>query len=317
MRVGVIGTGVMGGHHVRLLDSMPEAELVGIYDSDPEVAAAVVSRFSCPAFDSVEALSEKVEAVVIAAPTVAHAELGTRLLKAGIHVLMEKPLAGSLADADELVAASGEAVLAVGHVEFHNPAVAKILSLGLPPGFVEVHRLGVFSPRSLDIDVVLDLMIHDLQILHSLDPSPVVKLDAVGINVLTSHVDIANVRLELASGCVANLTASRVSAEKIRKFRVFVPAGYYAVDYSQQEVRGYRLERAGDKPEIVPADLPVTHEEPLRRELEGFLAACRGDSGARIVTGEEGRRALRTALRVVEAMSARQAVSNPPPGAPA
>ena len=314
MRVGVIGTGVMGGHHVRLLDSMPDAELVGIHDSDPEVAAAVGSRFSCRVFDSVEALSREIEAAVIAAPTVVHTEIGTRLLEAGIHVLMEKPLAGSLADADELVAASGEAILAVGHVEFHNPAVAKILSLGLPPGFVEVHRLGVFSPRSLDIDVVLDLMIHDLQILHSLDASPVAKLDAVGINVLTPHVDIANVRLELASGCVANLTASRVSAEKIRKFRVFVPAGYYAVDYSQQEVRGFRLEKAGDRPEIVPADLPVTHEEPLKRELEGFLSACRGDASARIVTGKEGRRALKTALRVVEAMSARRAVSDAAPG---
>ena len=315
MRVGVIGTGVMGGHHVRLLDSMPEAELAGIYDSDPAVAASVVSRFSCRAFDSVEALADEVEAAVIAAPTVAHAELGTRLLKAGIHVLMEKPLAGSLGDADKLVEAAGEAILAVGHVEFHNPAVAKILSLGLPPGFVEVHRMGVFSPRSLDIDVVLDLMIHDLQILHSLDPSPVEKLDAVGINVLTPHVDIANVRLELASGCVANLTASRVSAEKIRKFRVFVPAGYYAVDYAQQDVQGYKLEKEGERPEIVRADLPVAHDEPLKRELESFLAACRGESDARIVSGEEGRRALKTALRVVESMSARRTVSGSLPGA--
>ena len=166
--------------------------------------------------------------------------------------------------------------------------------------------MGVFSPRSLDIDVVLDLMIHDLQILHSLDPSPVVKLHAVGVNVLSSRVDIANVRLELASGCVANLTASRVSAEKIRKFRVFVPQGYFAVDYSEQEVRGYRLESSGDNREIVRADLPIEHQEPLRMELEGFLAACRGEETARIVTGEEGRRALKTALRVVDDMAARR-----------
>lgn len=304
--MGVIGTGVMGGHHVRILDSLPEAELRGFYDPDPTTAASVVERFGCRSFDSVEELAKEIDAAVIAAPTVVHRELGCSLLQRGIHVLMEKPLAGSLSDADELVAAAGDAVLAVGHVEFHNPAVEKILSLGLPPGFVEVHRMGVFSPRSLDIDVVLDLMIHDLQILHSLDPSPVVKLHAVGVNVLSSRVDIANVRLELASGCVANLTASRVSAEKIRKFRVFVPQGYFAVDYSEQEVRGYRLESSGDEREIVRADLPIDHQEPLRMELEGFLAACRGEETARIVTGEEGRRALKTALRVVEDMAARR-----------
>jgi predicted dehydrogenase len=306
MRVGVIGTGVMGGHHVRILDSLPEAELRGFYDPDPTAASSVVERFGCRSFDSVEELAKEIDAAVIAAPTAVHRELGCSLLQSGIHVLMEKPLAASLSDADELVAAAGDAVLAVGHVEFHNPAVEKILSLGLPPGFVEVHRMGVFSPRSLDIDVVLDLMIHDLQILHSLDPSPVVKLHAVGVNVLSSRVDIANVRLELASGCVANLTASRVSAEKIRKFRVFVPQGYFAVDYSEQEVRGYRLESSGDNREIVRADLPIEHQEPLRMELEGFLAACRGEETARIVTGEEGRRALKTALRVVDDMAARR-----------
>jgi predicted dehydrogenase len=306
MRVGVIGTGVMGGHHVRILDSLPEAELRGFYDPDPTAASSVVERFGCRSFDSVEELAKEIDAAVIAAPTAVHRELGCSLLQSGIHVLMEKPLAASLSDADELVAAAGDAVLAVGHVEFHNPAVEKILSLGLPPGFVEVHRMGVFSPRSLDIDVVLDLMIHDLQILHSLDPSPVVKLHAVGVNVLSSRVDIANVRLELASGCVANLTASRVSAEKIRKFRVFVPQGYFAVDYSEQEVRGYRLESSGDNREIVRADLPIEHQEPLRMELDGFLAACRGEETARIVTGEEGRRALKTALRVVDDMAARR-----------
>jgi predicted dehydrogenase len=309
MRVGVIGTGVMGGHHVRILGSMPDVELVGFHDPDPAVVASIKARFGCQSFDHAEELAANIDAAVVAAPTVVHKELGCALLGAGIHVLMEKPLAGTLTEADDLIATAGESVLAVGHVEFHNPAVEQIISLGLPPGFVEVHRMGVFSPRSLDIDVVLDLMIHDLQILHSLDPSPVEKLHAVGVSVLSPKVDIANVRLELASGCVANLTASRVSAERIRKFRVFVPQGYYAVDYSEQEVRGYRLESKGDRREIVKADLEIEKQEPLKRELEGFLAACRGEAGARVVSGEDGRRALKTALDVVEDMATRRRVS--------
>jgi predicted dehydrogenase len=288
---------------------MPDVELVGFHDPDPAVVASIKDRFGCQSFDHAEELAANIDAAVVAAPTVVHKELGCALLGAGIHVLMEKPLAGTLTEADDLIATAGESVLAVGHVEFHNPAVEQIISLGLPPGFVEVHRMGVFSPRSLDIDVVLDLMIHDLQILHSLDPSPVEKLHAVGVSVLSPKVDIANVRLELASGCVANLTASRVSAERIRKFRVFVPQGYYAVDYSEQEVRGYRLESKGDRREIVKADLEIEKQEPLKRELEGFLAACRGEAGARVVSGEDGRRALKTALDVVEDMATRRRVS--------
>jgi predicted dehydrogenase len=284
--------------------------LVGFYDPDPAVVASLEDRFGCRSFASPEDLAEGVDAAVIAAPTVVHREIGCALLGAGIHVLIEKPIAGTLDEADDLIAAAGEAVLAVGHVEYHNPAVEQIMSLGLPPGFVEVHRMGVFSPRSLDIDVVLDLMIHDLQILHSLDPSPVVKLHAVGVSVLSPKVDIASVRLELASGCVANLTASRVSAERIRKFRVFVPEGYYAVDYSEQEVRGYRLEDKGNRREIVKADLKIEKREPLKRELEGFLAACRGEAGARVVSGEDGRRALSTALDVVEDMATRRGFSD-------
>lgn len=306
IRVGVFGTGVMGGHHVRLLSELAEAELVGIFDSDSDVASAIGERFECRVFESRQSLAAEVEAAVVAAPTTAHREIGVELLGRGVHVLMEKPLAGSLEEADALVDAAGDLVLAVGHVEFHNPAVEAVLAQGMRPGFVEVHRLGVFSPRSLDIDVVLDLMIHDLQILHGLDPSPVAALHAVGINVLSSMVDIANVRLEFESGCVANLTASRVSAEKTRKFRVFSNEGYYAVDYSQQEVRGFRLEQKGGDPEIVRADLEVVHQEPLRRELEGFLAACRGDEGARIVSGADGRLALDSALRVVADMAKRR-----------
>jgi predicted dehydrogenase len=189
----------------------------------------------------------------------------------------------------------------VGHVEFFNPAVQALLTVGSTPCFVEVQRLGVFSPRSLDVDVVLDLMIHDLQILHALDPSPVAEIRATGIAVLSSRIDIANVRVELASGAVANLTASRVSSERARKLRVFLPNRYYSLDYQAQEIKGYRLEEEGVPKRILPDDLAVEHAEPLRRELEAFLAACRGEDAPR-VDGAQGRRALETALAVVEAI---------------
>jgi predicted dehydrogenase len=316
LRIGVVGTGAMGGHHVRLLSELPEAELVGVYDLDPEIGAAVAGRYGCRRYDSADHLASEIDAAVVAVPTAVHAEIGGAFLEAGVHVLLEKPIASDLKEADALLSAAGDRVLAVGHVEFYNPAVQGLLALNPPAGFVEVHRMGVFSPRSLDIDVVLDLMIHDLQILHSLDPSPIVKLDAVGVNALTDRVDIANVRMELASGCVANLTASRISAEKIRKLRIFARHAYYSLDYQEQEIRSYRLRVTGDQREIVRADLEVKRMEPLARELVSFIAACRGE-GVPLVSGEEGRRALGTALRVAGCIAARGGGEVEPPFAAA
>jgi predicted dehydrogenase len=266
---------------------------------------AWAEQHGVPVVASVEAMIEAAEAVVLAVPTVDHAELGCRLLGAGKHVLVEKPIAASLWEADRLVAAAGDRVLAVGHVEFFNPAVQALLDVGAAPRFLEFERLSSFSPRSLDIDVVLDLMIHDLQVLHALDPSEVVEVRATGIAVLSSRIDIANVRVELASGCVANLTASRVSAERVRKVRVFLPSRYYSLDYVAQEVKGARLVGDEDgKRQILPDDLPVVQAEPLRGELTNFLAACRGET-ARNVSGAEGRRALATALAIVHAIEER------------
>lgn len=310
MRAGVFGTGALGRHHTRILTELPDAELVGIYDPREEAARAMADAHGARIFPSAEALAEEIEAAVVAVPTVTHAELGCALLERGVHVLVEKPIAPSLGEADRLVASARDhgRTLAVGHVEFFNPAVQALLGfLGGHEGaarFVEVQRLGVFSPRSLDVDVILDLMIHDLQILHALDPSPVAEVRATGIDVLSPRIDIANVRVELASGCVANLTASRVSSEKVRKLRVFGSSRYFSLDYQDQEVKGFRLEgleEEGDERRIRPADLDVTKAEPLRRELEAFLAACRGEE-ARIVDGAAGRRALETALAVVEAI---------------
>jgi predicted dehydrogenase len=301
LKVGVFGTGAMGRNHVRLLSSILGAELVGVYDPRPEAAEAAAREHGARAFSRLEELAGEIEAAVVAAPTVAHADMGCELLGRGLHVLIEKPLAASLEEADRLLAAADGRVLAVGHVEFFNPAVQALLAVGSTPRFVEVQRLGVFSPRSLDVDVVLDLMIHDLQILHALDPSPVAEIRATGIAVLSSRIDIANVRVELASGAVANLTASRVSSERARRLRVFLPNRYYSLDYQAQEIKGYQLEKEGEQRRILPDDLAVERAEPLRRELESCLAACRGEPAPR-VTGEQGRRALATALEVVEAI---------------
>ncbi len=307
LRAGVFGTGALGRHHTRILGELPDAELVGIYDPREEAARAMAEAHGARIFPSAEALASEIEVAVAAVPTVLHAEVGCALLERGIHVLVEKPLASSLAEADRLIEAARAAgvVLGVGHVEFFNPAVRVLHGFvreeGIVPGFVEVQRLAQFTPRSLDVDVVLDLMIHDLQILHALDPSPLAEVRATGINVLSPRIDIANVRLELESGCVANLTASRVSSDRVRKLRMFGRSRYFSLDYQDQEVKGYRLETSGDGRQIQPTDLPVEKAEPLRRELEAFLAACRGEGGEH-VSGEEGRRALATALAVVEAI---------------
>lgn len=301
LRVGVIGTGALGRHHARILSQLPGVEMVGIHDARREQAEAVAAEHGCKVWDSLDDLAAGLDAAVVAVPTVAHAEIGCALLRRGLHVLVEKPIASSLAEGDALLAARGDRVLAVGHVEFYNPAVQALLAAGLPPRFVEVERLAVFTPRSLDVDVVLDLMIHDLQILHSLDPSPVAEVRATGIAVLSAKVDIANARIAFASGCVANVTASRVSAERVRKLRVFSPHRYHSLDYQQQEIKGYRLEAGGEAPQIVKDDLVVEKAEPLRRELEAFVAACRGER-VPLVDGVAGRQALATALAVGEAI---------------
>jgi predicted dehydrogenase len=299
LRVGVFGTGALGRHHTRILGSLPGVERVGVYDVNPEAARAVAEEFGARVLGSFDELAGAVDAAVVAAPTTVHAELGVALLERGVHVLVEKPIAASLGEADALIAAATKAsrVLAVGHVEFHNPAVEALLGAGGSPRFVEVERLGVFTPRSLDVDVIADLMIHDLQILGALDRSKIVEVRAVGIPVLSKRIDIVNARLAFASGMVANVTASRVSGERVRKLRAFYTDRYRSLDYQVQEIKGYRLEGAGPEKRILPEAIPVEKAEPLRRELESFVAACRGEP-ARIVSGGEARTALATALEV-------------------
>lgn len=304
----------MGRHHVRLLTDLLEPRSVVVFDADAARAESVAAAHGATVLAGLGELAEAVDLAVVAVPTVDHLDVAGRLIEAGVHVLVEKPIAVDLAQADAMIAAAATSgvVLAVGHVEFYNPAVQELLASGRGPRFVEVERMSPFSPRSLDVDVVLDLMIHDLQILHALDPSPVREVRAVGIDVISDRVDIADARIELESGCVANLTASRVSAERVRQLRVFFADRYHSLDYQEQTVKGFRRVRSrgagaqaqagaaaagGPAGRIVPADLEVEQGEPLRRELEAFLDRCAG-GGAPLVDGEAGRRALETALRV-------------------
>jgi predicted dehydrogenase len=297
LRVGVVGTGALGRHHVRILGELGQADLVGIYDQKPEVAAELAREHGTQSCASVEELADEAEAVVLAVPTYAHTQIGCQLLEKGLHLMVEKPIAATLEEADQLIAAAEGRVLAVGHVEFYNPAVQALVEIDEVPRFIEVQRLAPFTPRSLDVDVLLDLMIHDLHLLHALDPSPIREIRATGIEVLSPRIDIANARIELESGLVANVTASRVSAEGTRKLRAFYRQRYFSIDYRQQEIKGFGLREEGDRRLILPEEVSVTRGEPLRLELAAFIAACQGQP-VRYVDGASGRRALETALRV-------------------
>ncbi len=304
MRVAVIGAGHLGRHHARILSALDGADLVAVVDTLPGRAAEVASGTRARALTDCRELVGDVDAVTIAVPTEQHRDVALPFLERGTAVLIEKPMARSLAEADELLAAAqaSGATLAIGHTERYNPAVAAVMPLVTSPRFIEVHRLGVFPERSLDIDVVFDLMIHDLDVILSLVRSDVVSIEAVGVPVLTPRFDIANARLRFASGCIANVTASRISRDRVRKIRFFQPDSYISIDYAAQEVEGWRLvRRDGERPKIEGGQLPVEHDEPLKRELADFLGAAR-ERRAPVVDGAAGRRALELATRIAEKM---------------
>lgn len=304
IRTAVIGVGHLGRHHARILGSLDGASLVGVADVVAERAADVAAASGGRPLTDYRDLLGEVDAVSIAAPTELHHEIALPFLERGVAVLVEKPMARTLAEADALIAAAeaSGAVLAVGQTERYNPAVAAVLPLVTAPRFIEVHRLGVFPDRSLDIDVVFDLMIHDLDIIGAMVKSEVVSLEAVGVPVLTPKFDIANARLRFASGCIANLTASRISRDRVRKIRFFQPDSYISIDYAAQEVEGWRLvRRDAQRPAIEGGNLPVTKEEPLRRELADFVGAVR-DRRRPLVDGAAGRAALALATRIADAM---------------
>ena len=304
IRVAVIGVGHLGRHHARILSELPGARLTAVVDTIEERARAAAEPSGAEALTDYRALQNSVDAVTIAVPTELHREIAQPFLERGVPVLVEKPMARSLAEADDLLQAArrSNAIFAVGHTERYNPAIAAILPLVSRPRFIEVHRLGAFPDRSLDIDVVFDLMIHDLDVILSLVQSPVSAIEAVGVPVLTTRYDIANARLRFEDGCIANITASRISRERVRKIRFFQQDAYISIDYAAQEVEGYRLvRRDGARPDIQGGQLPVQREEPLKRELADFVGAVR-DRRAPLVTGDDGRRALALAQAIAEKM---------------
>ena len=298
VRVAVVGAGVFGRHHLRVLAGLEGAELVAVADPDAERARRAAAEFGCGALPGWEELPGRVEAAVVAAPTSAHAEIGCGLLEAGVDVLVEKPIAASLDDARRLVETADREgrILQVGHLESFNPVVEAVRARKTLPLFFEIHRLSVFTPRSLDIDVVLDLMIHDLDIVLSLTGLMPSEVRAAGISILSGKVDIANVRLEFPSGCIANLTASRVSTERVRKLRLFQPGEYISIDYQRQDGAVVQVGSGGC---FGFRRLEVEKAEPLRRELESFLDCVRMRRRPQ-VGGPEALRALQVALEILD-----------------
>lgn len=304
LRIAVIGVGALGKHHARILAELPDVRLAGVVDINESRAQQIAASVKAPWFTNASSVLGEVDAVTIAVPTESHLEVALPFLQRGIAVMVEKPLARDVGEAEGMIAAarSGGAVFGVGHTERYNPAVAAVRPLIDHPGFIEVHRLGTFPDRSLDIDVVFDLMIHDLDVVLSIVPSEVASVEAVGVAVLTARPDIANARLRFASGCIANITASRISKDRVRKIRVFQRDAYLSVDYAAQEVERWRLVRGnGVVPAIDGGKLDIEKEEPLKRELADFAAAVR-ERRPPAVSGEDGLRALKLAQRITEAM---------------
>lgn len=327
IRVAVAGAGAFGRNHARVyheLQQQGEVVLVGILDVNTARAQSVAEPLGVPSFTSLQELvaQARPQAVSVAVPTVAHLEVARLLMQSGVDVLIEKPLAPSLAEADELIrlAREHDRVAQVGHLERFNPAVRATVPLLTRPMFFESHRLSVFTPRALDVDVILDLMIHDLDIVLAFVPSPVREIRAVGLPVLSNKVDIANVRIEFESGCVANFTASRVSTERVRKLRFFQPHQYISLDYTRQDVLVFTVDAAGAAmgllsgksgttftPEMLgtlikPFKPHVETEEPLRAELRSFLQAVRQHSQPTVPL-DQGRRALALALDILAAIA--------------
>ena len=313
----MIGVGAFGRNHARVYHQLAQqgeaVRLAGVVDSDLPRADVVAKEFGCRSFGSIQQLTtthSEIQAASIAVPTIHHLEVARALMEAGIDVLIEKPVATSLAEAEDLIAMAQRLsrIAQVGHLERFNPAVRATIPLVSQPMFFEVHRLSVFSPRSLDVDVVLDLMIHDLDVVLSFVNAPVREIRAVGLPILSGKVDIANVRMEFDSGCVANFTASRVSTERVRKLRFFQPRQYISLDYSRQDVLAFSIGGEGEasgmpsvNPQIKVSKPPVTAEEPLHAELKSFLGSVRRRSKP-LVSLEDGRRALAVALDIVAAI---------------
>jgi predicted dehydrogenase len=298
IRIAVIGAGTFGRNHIRVAAEDPRAQLTHVVDINPTRAREHAAVYGAEGVTDIEEIIGKVDAAIIAAPTTAHADIGCRLLESGIDVMVEKPIAASLDEADRLIEAAEQngRILQVGHLERFNPAIVELEKIATLPLFFEIHRLSVFTLRSLDVDVVLDLMIHDLDVVLALARSELAEIRAAGISILSPKVDIANVRLEFSDGCVANLTASRVSTEKIRKLRVFQPGQYISLDYAKQSAAVCTV---GGEKGLAFDPLPVVPAEPLKLQLAAFLNAVETRIPPKL-TGKVARRTLEVALAVLD-----------------
>jgi predicted dehydrogenase len=316
--IGVVGTGHLGALHTKMLAGSAIAVLAGVYDVDPARAASVAAQYGTRAFPSLEALLAEVEAVTIATPTSTHHATACRALAQGKHIFIEKPITQTIEEADELcvLARNKGRIIQVGHIERFNPAILALDRYTINPMFVESHRLAQFNPRGTDVAVVLDLMIHDIDIILSFVRSPVTRIDANGVAVVSDSVDIANARLQFGNGCVANVTASRISQKKMRKMRLFQPNEYIAIDFSEGSAEVFRL-LDGETPETPGTMMlgeigagkhrrTIVYEQPevkevnaLQYEIDLFARTIR-EGGVPVVSGEDGRRALEVARRIMD-----------------
>jgi predicted dehydrogenase len=302
LQVGVVGVGYLGKIHARIYSRLPDVELVGVVDIDPAAAEASANECGCIAYTDAAELLDKIDAVSIVVPTVHHLSVAGPFLERGIHMLLEKPIASSLEEGEEIIrlAEQSGAVLQIGHLERYNAGVMRLATRIKNPRFIEAHRIGEFVARATDVDVVSDLMIHDIDIILSLVSAPLRSVSATGLPVLTNHVDIANAHLEFESGCVANVTASRVSYKRLRRIRVFEEYSYEALDFIDQQIDSVkRLPPETDQecPEIVHEKIEIEPRQPLDAELADFIATIR--RGVKpLVDGATGLEALRVAMEV-------------------
>lgn len=301
-KVAVIGVGSLGQHHARVYSEMDPVELVAVVDASAERAREIASKFGCRHYTDLAELKEEIDAASVVVPTFAHHAVSKTLLERGVHLLLEKPMTSTLAEADDLIALSKRtgAMLQIGHIEQFNTGVKMLKEHLVNPRFVECHRVAPFIGRGTDVDVVLDLMIHDIDIILSLVPSELSEIRAAGTSVMTAMIDIANVRLAFENGCVANITASRISLEKLRKIRIFQPDAYFSLDYAHQEMRVCRrILQADGTPKITTDKVFTEKEEPLKGELASFIESIRTDEIPK-VSGEDGRKALDVALQIID-----------------
>lgn len=300
VRCAVVGVGSLGHHHARILSSLEGVELAAVVDINEERAKEVANKYKTIFLKDYKLL-KNIDAVVVAVPTTKHLEISSYFLEKGVSVLCEKPMASSLKECDEIIEKKekGNSKLLIGHIEHFNPAVECIIDKVKNPGFIEVHRLGVFTGRSLDVDVIYDLMIHDIEIVMSLVKSEIEEVDAIGVNVLSNFVDIGNARIIFKNGSVANLTSSRISRDKVRKLRIFEKNRYFSVDYGEQSIESYEVNIEGDKREIRKVEYNIEKREPLRVELEHFIKVVKGEEKPK-VSGEMGRKSVKIATEIVE-----------------